>query len=85
MKRVCSWLLAALVVGLIFPLGCKSNTTEKQNGDGRNSAVSAAEPVTPPDPATLGTINGIVIFSGASRAGEDRHESGPRLFDDGWR
>ncbi|HXC95750.1 MAG TPA: carboxypeptidase regulatory-like domain-containing protein [Edaphobacter sp.] len=26
--------------------------------------MSAAEPVTPPDPATLGTINGIVIFSG---------------------
>jgi plastocyanin len=65
MKRLGYWLLAVSATGLIFPLGgCKSNSTEKQNDDGRNAAESATQPITPLDPATLGTISGTVHFSG---------------------
>jgi plastocyanin len=63
MRRICGWLVAAAVAGVLLS-GCKPNEAVKQSNDG--STVPGAPPPRSAalDPATLGTVSGVVHFVG---------------------
>jgi plastocyanin len=70
MRRICGWLMRAVVaggaVGLLTGLaGCKPNDAGKQSNESGAVIKPAAQQLTAPlDPATLGTVSGTVRFSG---------------------
>jgi hypothetical protein len=65
MKRKRSWLMAAVVLGVL--VGCKSSDVAKQAHADKTELV-ASPASTPLDPATLGTVSGTIRFSGHAPA-----------------
>jgi plastocyanin len=74
MRRMCGWLMmAALAVGVLSAVvGCKSSDTGRQTqatDNGTTVKGHVAPPTSAPlDPATLGTVSGIIHLSGKAPA-----------------
>jgi hypothetical protein len=69
MRRICVWMVAAVVSGGVFVGGCKSNDAVKHGNEGSASAtVTPAASSVPLDPATLGVATGTIHFVGKAPA-----------------
>jgi hypothetical protein len=68
MRRICGWLVSVVVLGGV--VGCKSGDAAKQ-GPEAEVATKPAGPPTPTvqlDPATLGSVSGVIHFAGKAPA-----------------
>jgi hypothetical protein len=65
MRRICGWLVAAVVTGGVLS-GCKPRDAVKHNGDGTTGPLQVTPPAqtVPLDKATLGTVTGTIRFAG---------------------
>ena len=67
MRRMCGWLLTAVMAGGVLSTleGCKSSDSVQQsNGVSRETTPVTLQPSKPLDPATLGIVSGTIHFSG---------------------
>jgi carboxypeptidase family protein len=70
MRRICGWLMTAIVAGGVVGLltglaGCKpSDAAKRSSGGGAAPGPATPGPSTPLEPATLGMVSGTVRFSG---------------------
>src|SRR5260370_10982390 len=68
MRRMCGWLMAVVLAGGVLGglAGCKSSDVGRQTQatDKGTKAEGAAPASTPLDPATLGTVSGVIHLSG---------------------
>jgi hypothetical protein len=67
MRRICSWMVAAVVAGgvlLAGLAGCKPSDAVKHSNDGTMAEKPAASPAAPLVPTTLGMVSGTIRFAG---------------------